>query len=51
MLTAAIPWEERARGMLSHEAPILDFEDMIRFSYAGDVLFIFLSAAGDVLCL
>jgi len=38
MLTVAIPWEERAKEMLSHEASISDFEGMIRFNNAGDVL-------------
>ncbi|XP_027915357.1 lysine-specific demethylase rbr-2 isoform X3 [Vigna unguiculata] len=45
MLTAAIPWEERARGMLSHEAPILDFEDMIR---ASENIFVILPSLNDV---
>lgn len=39
MLTVAIPWEERAREMLSHGAPISDFEDIIRFNNAADGLF------------
>ncbi|KAK7245229.1 hypothetical protein RIF29_40064 [Crotalaria pallida] len=30
VLAVALPWEERAREILSHEAPISDFEDMIR---------------------
>ncbi|KAK7274378.1 hypothetical protein RIF29_15463 [Crotalaria pallida] len=33
VLAVALPWEERAREILSHEAPISDFEDMISLSY------------------
>ncbi|OIV94904.1 hypothetical protein TanjilG_22101 [Lupinus angustifolius] len=32
VLAVAFPWEDRARQILSHEAPISDFEDMMRAS-------------------
>ncbi|KAK7281703.1 hypothetical protein RIF29_09917 [Crotalaria pallida] len=38
VLAVALPWEERAREILSHEAPISDFEDMIRAAYSDMVL-------------
>ncbi|KAG4987495.1 hypothetical protein JHK85_030478 [Glycine max] len=45
VLAVAIPWEERARKMLSHEAPISDFEDMIR---ASENIFGILPSLNDV---
>ena len=41
VLALAMPWEERAREILSHETSISDFEDMIRFNNVWDVYFIF----------
>jgi hypothetical protein len=31
ILAAAIHWEERAKDILAHEAPLCDFEDAIRY--------------------
>jgi len=31
VLAAAVHWEERAKYILAHEAPMCDFEDVIRF--------------------
>ncbi|ESW30492.1 hypothetical protein PHAVU_002G157500 [Phaseolus vulgaris] len=45
MLTVAIPWEERAKEMLSHEASISDFEGMIR---ASENIFVILPSLNDV---
>ncbi|TKY70948.1 Lysine-specific demethylase 5B [Spatholobus suberectus] len=44
VLAVAMPWEERAREMLSHEAPILTFEDMIR---ASENIFVILPSLND----
>ncbi|KAK7406134.1 hypothetical protein VNO78_07753 [Psophocarpus tetragonolobus] len=45
VLAVAIPWEERAKEMLSHEAPISNFEDMIR---ASENIFVILPSVSDV---
>ncbi|XP_020978798.1 lysine-specific demethylase 5B isoform X1 [Arachis ipaensis] len=45
VLALAIPWEERAREILSHENPISDFEDMIRDS---ENIFAILPSLNDV---
>jgi histone demethylase JARID1 len=31
VLAAAVHWEERAKDILAHEAPMCDFEDVIRY--------------------
>ncbi|KAK7251291.1 hypothetical protein RIF29_34347 [Crotalaria pallida] len=45
VLVVALPWEERAREILSHEAPISDFEDMTR---ASENIFAILPSLNDV---
>ncbi|XP_027329808.1 lysine-specific demethylase 5B isoform X2 [Abrus precatorius] len=45
VLAVAMPWEERAREILSHEAPISDFEDMIR---ASENIFVILPSLNGV---
>ncbi|KAL2348037.1 hypothetical protein Fmac_002037 [Flemingia macrophylla] len=45
VLAVAMPWEERAREMLLHTAPISDFEDMIR---ASENIFVILPSLNGV---
>ncbi|KAF7810274.1 lysine-specific demethylase rbr-2 [Senna tora] len=45
LLAVAIPWEERAREILSHEASISDFEDMER---ASESIFMILPSLNDI---
>uniref|UniRef100_A0A2N9J2S4 Zinc finger PHD-type domain-containing protein n=1 Tax=Fagus sylvatica TaxID=28930 RepID=A0A2N9J2S4_FAGSY len=45
ILAAAIHWEERAKDILAHEAPLCDFEDAIR---ASEDIFVILPSLNDV---
>ncbi|KAI4326962.1 hypothetical protein L6164_019472 [Bauhinia variegata] len=45
VLAVALSWEQRARDILSHEASISDFEDMLR---ASENLFVILPSLNDI---
>ncbi|XP_059443641.1 lysine-specific demethylase JMJ17 isoform X2 [Corylus avellana] len=45
VLAAAVHWEERAKDILAHEAPMCDFEDVIR---ASEDIFVILPSLDDV---